>query len=151
MSILEFKVNRNPSDAECTIGNQFYRIDGGDWIRHCWTLEDVIREVPGEPVEQWKIWGKTAIPAGKYKMVLDFSPHFKRILPHILGVPGFTEIRQHGGNKATDTDGCTLLAVNHPSEDLIQGSEDAVDGVVGLLSSHCAEAWIEFLNPGQWS
>ena len=50
-----------------------------DGAAECFTLEDPVREVPGQPVEQWKIDGDTAIPVGLYKVVIDFSDRFKRI------------------------------------------------------------------------
>lgn len=74
-----------------------------------YTLEDVMREVPGEPVESWKVQDETAIPVGTYKLVLDYSPHFKKILPHLLDVPGFEGIRIHAGNTVEDSSGCPLV------------------------------------------
>lgn len=74
-----------------------------------YTLEDKVREVEGEPVEQWKVKGETAIPCGTYSLVLDESARFKRVMPHILDVPGFTGIRIHAGNTSHDTEGCVLL------------------------------------------
>lgn len=73
------------------------------------TLEDAMREIPGEPVESWKVQGETAIPVGAYALVLDYSPHFKCILPHMLDVPGFEGIRIHAGNTVEDSSGCPLV------------------------------------------
>jgi hypothetical protein len=72
----------------------------------CDTLEDTVRD-PGV-----KIQDQTAIPYGTYKVILDFSIRFQRIMPHILDVPGFEGIRIHSGNTDKDTDGCILLGVN---------------------------------------
>jgi hypothetical protein len=44
----------------------------------CDTLEDLVREVPGVPVEQWKIPGETAIPAGEYEILLTRSERAAR-------------------------------------------------------------------------
>lgn len=103
---------------DTTIGRVF--VDGVD---HCYSLEDTIREVPGVPVDKWKIKGKTAIPKGTYKVILSFSNRFQREMIEVLGVPGFEGIRIHGGNDAGDTEGCILVARNRPSERIIQGSE----------------------------
>jgi hypothetical protein len=35
--------------------------------------EDEIREIPGRPVAEWKVHGKTAIPAGRYRITLEAS------------------------------------------------------------------------------
>lgn len=56
-----------------------------------------------------KLAGKTAIPVGNYKIIRQWSPRFKKILPSIPNVKGFAGIRMHGGNKSADTDGCPLF------------------------------------------
>jgi hypothetical protein len=74
----------------------------------CFTCEDPVREVPGQPVEQWKVFAKTAIPAGVYAITIEWSNRFKRPLPRLQGVPGFTGILIHPGNTHEDTQGCIL-------------------------------------------
>ena len=73
------------------------------------TMEDMVREVPGLPVCDWKVKGATAIPCGRFPLIMDMSTRFKRIMPHILSVEGFDGIRIHAGNSADDTEGCILL------------------------------------------
>lgn len=103
---MKILLQRYPSFNEATIGGLFM-----DGTLECCSLEDDVREIPGVPVEQWKIPGKTAIPSGTYKVVIDFSPHFQRKLPHILDVAGFEGIRIHGGNFSTQTEGCVLVGM----------------------------------------
>ena len=98
---MKVEVKRIFKGSEYTIGKLY--IDG-HYL--CDTLEDVVR-----PNGQ-KIIGKTAIPAGKYKVKKTMSPRFKIILPEILNVPNFTGVRIHSGNTAKDTDGCLLLGLN---------------------------------------
>lgn len=74
----------------------------------CYTNEDAVREQPGVPVSEWKIKGATAIPAGRYEIVIDMSTRFGKLMPHLLDVPGFSGIRIHPGNTAHDTEGCLL-------------------------------------------
>lgn len=91
-------LGRYPSGTKATLGELF--VDG---VYQCDTLEDVVRD-PGV-----KIPGQTAIPFGTYEVTIDFSPHFNRMMPHVLDVPNFDGIRIHWGNTDADTEGCILL------------------------------------------
>jgi len=101
---MEIKVDRFEVGTHWVIGRLY--IDG-KYI--CYTLEGQLREVVGEPVAAWKVDGATAIPRGKYKVVIDHSAHFGKDMLHILDVPGFEGIRIHGGNTEADTEGCILV------------------------------------------
>lgn len=79
-----------------------------DGVFNCFVCEDEIREVPKMPVEKWKVPGKTAIPSGRYQIMITHSQRFGRLLPILLGVPGFEGVRIHPGNTAADTEGCLL-------------------------------------------
>lgn len=108
------ELKRDPSADGCTIGKLF--VDGQF---QCFTLEDVVREVPGQPVATWKVQNQTAIPTGTYKVIVDFSEHFQKQLPHILNVPGFDGIRIHSGNTADDTEGCILVGNQQGSGEVL--------------------------------
>ena len=56
-----------------------------------------------------KIYGKTAIPRGYYRMTVSMSNRFKRLMVELLNVPGFSGIRIHAGNFSTQSEGCPLL------------------------------------------
>jgi hypothetical protein len=73
------------------------------------TLEDAVREIVGQPVASWKLPGVTAIPTGRYRLIVDHSQRFNKDMPHVLNVPGFDGVRIHGGNCAGDTEGCPLV------------------------------------------
>lgn len=92
--ILELK--RKIFTDDSTIGE--LSIDG-EFI--CFTLEDKVRET--------KIQNVTAIPYGKYEIVINFSNHFQQYMPLLLSVPGYEGVRIHSGNKSTDTEGCILV------------------------------------------
>ena len=60
-----------------------------------------------------KIKGKSAIPEGRYPVVITYSPKFKQWLPLLVNVPMFSGIRIHAGNDAVnDTQGCILVGEN---------------------------------------
>jgi hypothetical protein len=99
----------------------------------CYVLEDKCREVEGRPVSEWKVQNETAIPRGTYRVVVDFSLHFNKELPHILDVPGYTGVRIHTGNSDKDTDGCLLVGTGWSGTDWVNGSKDAFDKVFPLI------------------
>ena len=77
----------------------------------CDTLEPTWRGVDAEHPER-KIAGRTAIPEGRYPVVITYSARFKEWLPLLLHVPCFEGIRIHAGNTAQDTAGCILPGQN---------------------------------------
>ncbi len=100
---MEILVKRIFKGEDYAIGKMY--VDGKYF---CDTLEDKVRNMPAEP----KVYGKTAIPTGTYKVVLMRSPRFDRILPRLLAVPYFEGILIHAGNSAADSSGCILLGEN---------------------------------------
>jgi hypothetical protein len=98
-----------------TIGKLY--IDGK---YECFILEDFDRLSKGRK----KIRGITAIPGGTYEISITYSPKFKRKLPVLRNVPGFTGIRIHAGNTAKDTEGCLLPGTTR-SEDFVGQSKRA--------------------------
>jgi hypothetical protein len=101
---MNLRLIREPSLSGATMGVLF--VDG-HFEAFC--LEDEIREIPRRPVHDWKIPGQTAIPQGRYEVVITPSVRFKRQLPLLLDVPGFDGVRIHAGNGMLDTEGCVLV------------------------------------------
>ena len=75
----------------------------------CDTLEPTWRDYKNGA---YKVKGRSAIPEGRYAVVISYSPKFKQWLPILLGVPKFEGIRIHVGNTAKDTEGCILVGKN---------------------------------------
>lgn len=82
-----------------TIGKLFVN---GEYF--CDTLEDRLREI--------KIPGKSCIPRGTYKIILNHSVKFDRVMPLLLNVPQFEGVRIHYGSTDANTEGCILVGWN---------------------------------------
>lgn len=80
-----------------------------------YTVEDTVREQPGQDVAQWKEDGITAIPAGSYNVIITMSNRFKRLMPLLENVPGFSGVRIHSGNTEIDTEGCIIVGYGRSS------------------------------------
>lgn len=82
----------------------------------CDTLEDVDRglddSMTEEEIKQLKVKGQTAIPCGIYTVLLTYSPKYKKVMPLINNVKGYSGIRIHTGNSSKDTEGCLLVGKN---------------------------------------
>jgi len=89
-----------------------------DGIFECYTLEDIERPV--------KIKAETAIPKGTYKVIINMSNRFKRLMPLLLNVPNFEGVRIHAGNTNHDTEGCILVGRTR-SKDFIGQSRKAYE------------------------
>ena len=79
----------------------------------CDTLEPTWRDYEHGA---YKVKGKSAIPEGRYAVVVSWSPKFKQWLPILLGDPEFNRkwqgVRIHAGNTVEDTEGCILVGKN---------------------------------------
>lgn len=93
---MKIVVVRDTFAENSTIGKML--IDGAFF---CYTLEDTIRDT--------KIAGETAIPYGTYKVIVNMSNRFKRLMPLLLNVPNFSGVRIHNGNQKDHTHGCILV------------------------------------------
>ena len=82
-------------------------------VYFCDTLEPTWRDYAHGA---YKVKGRSAIPEGRYAVVISYSPKFKAWLPILLGGPEFNRkwkgIRIHAGNTAKDTEGCILVGKN---------------------------------------
>ena len=82
---------------------------GEGLLYFCDTLEPTWRDYEHGA---YKVKGRSAIPEGRYAVVISWSPKMKAWLPILLGVPKFEGIRIHAGNTAEDTEGCILVGKN---------------------------------------
>ena len=111
---MNLELKRIFKGKDYTIGRLF--IDGKYF---CDTLEDPVRQL--DSIKD-KIYSKTAIPTGKYKVSMSIvSPKYSirksynwcgGRLPRLLDVPFFEGVLIHSGNTPDHTAGCILVGEN---------------------------------------
>ena len=113
---MEFVLKRIAKKKGYTVGKLYIKkpiideyLRGEKFIYLCDTLEPQWRDYAKGA---YKVKGKSAIPEGRYAVVITYSPKFKKWLPLLLGVKNFSGIRIHAGNTAKDTQGCILVGLN---------------------------------------
>ena len=105
---MELVLTRIAKRKTYTIGR--LEIEGaGENLYFCDTLEPTWRDYAHGGR---KVKGRSAIPEGRYALVISWSPKYNAWLPILLGVPNFSGIRIHAGNTAADTEGCILVGKN---------------------------------------
>jgi len=109
---MKIQVIRKVFDEVSTIGD--FMVDGEYF---CKTLE-----------RPWQnganAHGLSCILPGTYQVIVDFSPHFNGLMPHILNVPGRSEIRIHPANWPSQLEGCIALGET-ATKDAIENSVHA--------------------------
>ncbi len=113
-----------------------------DGVFFCYSLEDQIR------YSDKKVYGKTAIPDGRYKVILTMSNRFKRIMPLLLDVPNFSGVRLHGGNTAENSHGCPLIAFNTDKVKIWGSAEKALTKKLQEFKNNTLEGeiWLTIEN-----
>jgi len=117
---MELILERIAKRKTYTIGRLYIRrqvmdeyLTGTEDDYFCDTLEPTWRDYANGA---YKVKGRSAIPEGRYAVVISFSPKFKQWLPILLGGPDFNRkwqgIRIHAGNCSEDTEGCILVGKN---------------------------------------
>ena len=107
------------------------------------TLEDVVHE--------GYEYGKTAIPAGRYRLIMTMSNRFHKVMPQVVNTNGANiqfgnrpiqdcGIRIHGGNTTDETLGCPLLGMvqDVPSRRISQCAYPNIDLCDILNKAHNA-------------
>ena len=119
---MKLKLDRKYKKATYSIGKLY--VDG---VYFCDTVEDKDRGLTDkdslEKIKATKVYAKTAIPLGTYKITMGvvspkFSqkPYYKSFcngkLPRLLNVKGFDGILIHKGSNADSSAGCIIVGKN---------------------------------------
>lgn len=149
MKILLKRIARkdNYTIGNLYIGNVFF----------CNTLEDKDRGLTSQmsisEIELKKVYGKTAIPTGTYKIdMTTVSPKFKDrvwakpykgILPRLIDVKGYSGVLIHVGNDQEATSGCILVGENRIKGKVINSTATFYELMTVLLKAQSAGETIE--------
>jgi hypothetical protein len=118
---MELTVIRKYFTENYTIGKLY-----ADGMYLCDTMEDKIRDLQDfnhdgdfNDSGEGKIYGRTAIPCGRYRVMFTYSMKLKRSLPLLVDVYGYSGIRIHAGKNHLWTEGCILVGENKIKGELI--------------------------------
>lgn len=130
---MELLVKREWLSDECSVGELY--ING---VFECFTLEDKDRglsqDMPLAQIQKAKVYGQTAIPKGRYPVVIQFSAKHGKELPTLYNVPDFAGVEMHPGNTDVDTLGCILVGQMRTSNSVLS-SVKAFDNMFPKLQA----------------
>lgn len=131
---MDVLVKRKYKKSSYTVGDLY--IDG---VWFCSTLEDLDRglyqNMALEEIKMLKVYGETAIPAGKYLIRMDIvSNKYSKVewywencgggrMPRVEDVKGFEGVLLHPGNTALDSYGCILVGLNKKKGQLVESKK----------------------------
>lgn len=128
---MKIKVERKWKKETYTIGKMYVNgVVFGD------TIEDKDRGLSlgmgVAAIKAGKVYGKTAIPTGRYEVKLTYSPKFakntwgkryKGLVPQILNVPAYEGVRIHPFNTAEESLGCIAVGKNSVKGKVLQATQ----------------------------
>lgn len=142
---MKLKTDRAWKKEAYTIGRFF--VNG---IRFYESLEDKDRGLNSgmseSEIASKKVYGKTAIPTGTYRVILSVSQKFKTrawakkyggLVPEIVGVKGFSGVRIHPLNTAEESLGCIGIGENKVAGKIINSQKRYYE----LMDKYLIPAW----------
>lgn len=122
---MEIEVWREQSKALATMGTMY--VDDATTRLALFSLEDQMRP------EGVKVYGETAIPAGRYEIKITRSRKFKKYLPLLVDVAGFDGVRIHSLNNRKQTEGCIGVGLECAEEE-IHRSREAMNKLMAKIA-----------------
>ena len=117
---LDMKLVRTQFKNTQTVGKLY--LNG---VYFCDTLEDKNRDLNKNGIfdgTEKKVYSETCIPFGQYKVIINQSPRFKRLMPRLLNVPHFDGILIHNGVTEKNSAGCILVG-SYDGQKLVRSKE----------------------------
>ena len=107
-----------------------------------------------DEIVRLKVSGRTAIPAGRYRVKRTWSPKYQRLMPLLLDTKGYKGIRIHAGNDADDTEGCILPGKTRHATGVQVSAKWAkwLDDAIAAAELAGREVWITITrDPAVWA
>lgn len=146
---METYLHRKNLNEKNTEGNFYIPDETGKLKWFCNTLEDKVRALPGQWTENCKVFAETAIPYGRYKLLVTWSPHFGRKLTAVLNVPSFTGVRIHNGTTEKNSEGCILVSYhdNDTTHSLVN-ERNAMNDICDIIDKKqvSEDCWINIVS-----
>ena len=117
---LDMKLVRTEFKDTQTVGKLY--LNG---VYFCDTLEDKNRDLNKNGIfdgSEKKVYAQTCIPFGQYKVIINQSSRFKRLMPRLLNVPHFDGILIHNGVTEKNSAGCILVG-SYDGQKLVRSKE----------------------------
>lgn len=117
---LDMKLVRTQFKDTQTVGKLY--LNG---VYFCDTLEDKNRDLNKNGIfdgAEKKVYAQTCIPFGQYKVIINQSSRFKRLMPRLLNVPHFDGILIHNGVTEKNSAGCILVG-SYDGQKLVRSKE----------------------------
>lgn len=153
---MELKLKRKYLKDDYTIGHLYI-----DDKYFCDTVEDKVRDYNKDgdllDANEEKVYGKTAIPYGRYQIDMKTrSPKYSLrsaylwcggYLPRLVDVPHFEGILIHAGNTAADSAGCLLVGENKVKGGLVNSMATLKRLYAIMKAAHCKgeDIWLEIV------
>lgn len=114
-----------------------------------WTLEDHCRDKNKDGVlDTPKVYGETALPYGRYRLIITYSNTFRKEMIQIVNVKGgnikfgdysvdAAGCRIHGGNTIKDTFGCPLLGASKKEDGDVYNCKEVNERLFMLVKAAC--------------
>jgi len=103
-------------------------------IFFCFVVEDKVRAKAGFWKRALKVYAETAIPYGRYPVVVTWSNRFKRMLTGIFNVPDFEGIRIHNGSTSKSSAGCPIVSYKRLQSGVLFNDKAAMNDLCNLVA-----------------
>lgn len=116
-----------------------------DGIFFCHTVEDRVRAKVGMWSKILKVYAETAIPYGRYPVLVTWSNRFKRMLTGVFNVPDFEGIRIHNGSTERSSAGCIIVSYKRKAIGVLENDLAAMNDLCKKveLAQKSEKIWLE--------